>query len=78
VEALVVAWNQFYQINFVKSYGKFDWFFLQQALRMKGFSPNGVDRLAVLLLKACKIDVRVNHAIGNSLFLRFLTLSGIC
>ena len=52
------------KIDFEKAYGKVNWFFLQQTLRMKGFIPllfKWIDQI----VRGGSVGIKVNEDIGH-------------
>src|SRR4051812_15109029 len=61
-----------FKIDFEKAYGKVNWAFLQQTLRMKGFSPKWCEWIA-RFVQGGNVGVRVNDDTGHY----FQTLKGL-
>ena len=61
-----------FKIDFEKAYGKVNWGFLQQTLRMKGFSPKWCEWVA-RFVQGGNVGIRVNDDIGHF----FQTLKGL-
>jgi hypothetical protein len=53
------------KINFEKAYGKINWPFIQQTLRMKGFSPKWCQWVASFM-EGGHVEVKVNNQVGKN------------
>jgi hypothetical protein len=61
-----------FKIDFEKAYDKVKWSFVQQTLRMKGFSPKWCQWI-VSFVQGGHVDIKVNDQIGNN----FQTYKGL-
>ncbi len=61
-----------FKIDFEKAYDKIKWSFVQQMLRMKGFSPKWCEWIASFI-QGGRVGIKVNDQIGNN----FQTFKGL-
>jgi hypothetical protein len=54
-----------YKIDFKKAYAKISWSFVQQTLRMKGFSPTWC-RWVVFFMKGCHVGIKINDTVNQN------------
>jgi hypothetical protein len=61
------------KLDFEKAYNKLKWPFIQQVLRMKGFSPSWCQWISKVMSRG-SVAVQVNNNVGHN----FQTRKGVC